>query len=227
MASKGHFTCKTCQGKALKRSAAWNHSQVGHEVWKVDSKTGELIYRVGEGSAPTLSKKTSEVTTVKKTLEITAEGDEQIRQHATGYEKDDHDVVFILNRDTGKIIDIRHKHPLLFPIYELCQRDPINYKGPFSQFLADMVESYFAASGYELVLAPKRQAEIYLEVARLKSEGKIAIHFGEGGIKLEVPNEQRDEYKAKDPKTRVRTGGGNNQSPRKVRGRQEKPAKSE
>ncbi|MBA7660535.1 hypothetical protein ES703_68537 [subsurface metagenome] len=122
----------------------------------------------------------------KKTLKITAEGDEHIREHAKGYEKDQSDVLFILHPETGQIKDIRHEFPLLYPIYELAKRD-LEYGGTFPQFLADTVETLFASSGYELALAPKQEREVYEQVVRLKEEGKLRVSYDETGlIRLEV-----------------------------------------
>ena len=145
-----------------------------------------------------------------KKPEITAVGDEQIREQWKGYEPDGNNIVFILNSDTGKIIDFRLKYPLVFPMYELCLKEPISYGGSFDQFLADMIESMFAACGWELALAPKSQAKVYDEVLRLREEGEINVSYDEEGkIKLEVASGD----KGKHTKRRAKSAGDNDQPP--------------
>lgn len=155
---------------------------------------------------------------------ITGEGDEQIKEHWKGYEKDGDNIVFILNSGTGRIIDFRLKYPLVFPMYELCQDEPISYGGSFDQFLADMIESMFAALGWELSLAPKSQKTVYEEVVRLQREGAInVIYDDDGKIKLEVANADKGEH----TKSRAGPTGDNDKPAPKVKRRQKQPAKPE
>jgi len=175
VAVKGNLRCETC-GKNLKPRQAAEHHKLGHEVWYIDSRAGEPTRRYGE-RAPHAFR--------RRTLPITGEGDEHIREHFKGYQKDEEDIVFILSKD-GRIRDMRLEEPLLYPIYTMS-RKYLNYKGTFPQFLIDCVETLFATAGYELAMSPKSQRLVYEEVARLKEEGKVVVRYDEEGkLKLEV-----------------------------------------
>ena len=106
-----------------------------------------------------------------------------IAQQLKGFQEDEEDIVFILFKG-GKFRDLRLEYPLLVPIYELVKKE-MECGGSFHQFLADSVETLFAIWGYELALSPKRQREVYDEVARLKREGELGVIIGEGGLKLD------------------------------------------
>lgn len=199
---KGDFLCRTCS-KRLKGRQAIEHRKQGHDVWHLNRETGELSHRYGE-------RPPGQLTPVPA---ISGQGDRHIKEQYKGYREDGADYVFIIFSD-GKIRDMRLEYPLLFPIYELARKD-LNYKGTFPQFLADSVETLFAAAGYELVLAPKRQMEVYDEVARLKREEKLIVTYDEKGIRLEVNYERRegDEDKAEHPEAGIGAREHNHQSP--------------
>lgn len=212
MPTKGDYICRTCDKGLRPRQASEHHSK-GHDVWHVNPQTGELDYLYGQG-----------MTRQKPAPSITGKGDEHIYGQFKGYETDDNNIVFILNVETGKIMDFRYKYPLVFPIYELCQKEPINYGGHFDQFLADMIESMFAFAGWELALAPKSQAVVYDEVVRLKEEGAINVSFDDQGkIKLEVASGN----KGKHPKSRARATASNHKPTPEDPGGQKEAAKSE
>lgn len=187
---KGDFICKTCGGKTLKARQAFTHHKQGHDVWSVNTETGELVHRYGEKAEPIAA----------------LTGDKHIKDSIKGFQEDEDDMVFILFRG-GKVKDMRLKYPLLFPLFELAKKD-LQYGGSFHQFLADSVETMFAAAGYELALAPKSQKEIYDEVARLKEEGQLSLIFGEEGLRLEVNHGD----KAERAEVRIGAGGDNGEA---------------
>lgn len=154
---------------------------------------------------------------------ITAEEGEHIRSRFKAYEKEEEAIIFIMDPNTSNIIDLRHKHPLIFPMYQMSQKE-FGYGGSFDQFLVDGVESFFASQDLELSLAPKKQTRIYDEVLRLKEEGLIEVTYDdEGSLKLEVPNGD----KGKRTKARARATKYNDQPPPKDEGGEEQSTESE
>lgn len=131
-------------------------------------------------------KRDSTAEVLEKKPQIGTKGDEHIKQHYTGYSKDGESFLFVIHPDGG-IRDLRLEYPLLYPIFELMQKER-GYGGDFPQFMADAVETLFANAGYELALVPKTQGVIYQEVVRLLGEGKLELVTEENKLTLEVRN---------------------------------------
>lgn len=146
---------------------------------------------------------------------------EHIITRFKSYEGEEEAIVFIMDPATSNIIDIRHKHPLIFPMFQMSQKE-FGYQGSFDEFLVDGVESFFAAQGMELSLAPKSQTKVYNAVLRLVEEKLINITYDEkGNLTLEVPNGD----KGKRAKARAGTTANNDKSSPKDKGRKKQPAK--
>lgn len=177
----------TGYGKLIK------HRCTGKRVLRlVDEETGEVFAsNVQSATAKGLIAKKpakAEVSEGKPAIGVT--GDEHIKEHYQGYSQDGESFLFVMHPD-GRVRDLRLEHPLLYPIFQLMQKER-GYKGDFPQFIADAVETLFANAGYELALVPKSQSYVYGEVTRLLNEGKLELITEEDKVTLEVRNGNKD-----------------------------------
>lgn len=194
------WRCTTCGATEAPTGTGYGsllkHSCSGKiKLALVDKDTGEVLatslkQAVKLGFVEKQQPKTRGAPSIPGPPLMGAKGDEHIKEHYQGYSKDNESFLFVIHPD-GRIRDLRLEHPLLYPIFQLMQKER-GYGGDFPQFIADAVETLFANAGYELALVPKSQSYVYGEMMRLLKEGKLELVNEEDKVTLEVRNGNKD-----------------------------------
>lgn len=196
------YYCKTC-GKKIRYRQCIEHHKLDHEVWHIDSETGEMDYRYPK-------------TTKLPKLKLSTESGGAIEEHAKAFVEPENETLFIYYKG-GKVERFWDR----FGDHESIFRALLaggQFEGSPVEFVDASAHYMLAAAGYEPTpcIIPKTQRQAYEETARLIKEGVLKVYYDQDGRMRLKPNPEKIEEEANARDTLAQSGvsaGGDQHQP--------------